>query len=131
MTDAEFFQLMQGTSGHTDGSWVGNPNIDSVGTPSTTGIAGQSNLFGLSPEMQQSLFGGTNAQGMQTQGVVPAAVGAGTALAQSWLGFQQYGLAKDAFSFQKEAFNKNFAMQEDAYNTAKANQQSSAAAQNA
>lgn len=131
MTDTEFFQLMQGTSGHTDGSWVGNPNIANVGTPQTTGIAGQSNLFGLSPETQQSLFGGTDAQGMQTQGIVPAAVGAGTALAQSWLGFQQYGLAKDAFKFQKEAFNKNFAMQEDAYNTAKANQQSSAAAQNA
>lgn len=120
-SDADFFAQGYGTN-------YGGGGYST--TPQTTGIAGQSNIFGISPELQQQLFGGTDASGMQTQGIVPAAVGAGTALAQSWLGFQQYGLAKDAFNFQKDAFNKNFAMQEDAYNTAKANQQASAAAQN-
>ena len=76
-------------------------------------------------------WGGTTGDGAQVQGIVPSAIGAGSALAQTWLGFQNYGLAKDQLAFQQNAFNQNFAMQQDAYNTAKTNQTNTAAKQNA
>ena len=75
-------------------------------------------------------WGGVDQAGNISNGVIPGVAQAGSALAQSWLGFQNYGLAKDQLSFQKDAFNKNFSMQQDAYNTAQTNQTNTAAAQN-
>lgn len=116
MTDQEFF---------TGSFGGGNPYYNAPTTTSTT-PAPASNIFGLSQEQQGFLFGDANGAGALTQ-----VAGVGNALAQSWLGFQQYGLAQDMFSFQKDAFNKNYAMQKDAYDTAKTNQTNTAAKQNA
>lgn len=135
MTNQEFFSLYGG----------GIPTNQYPPVPSTNNTApipgavatapqqtsGLGNLFGLSPEQTNQLFGGTNAQGVTTQGIIPSVAGLGTALAQSWLGFQQYGLARDAFNFQRDAFERNFAQQTDAYNRSVRNQEVTAAAQNA
>lgn len=116
MTDQEFF---------TGSFGGGNPYYNSP-TTTPTAPATASNIFGLDPQQQEFIFGGANGAGALTQ-----VAGVGNALAQSWLGFQQYGLAQDMFSFQKDAFNKNYAMQKDAYDTAKTNQTNTAAKQNA
>ena len=58
----------------------------------------------------QSMFGGPNNMGWVTGGL-----GAATGLAQSWLGFQNLGLAKDQFNFQKEAYQNQFNMQKEEY----------------
>lgn len=57
---------------------------------------------------QQNLFGGTDASGLQTQGIVAPTLGAASGLAQTWLGFQNLGLAKENLAFQKDAFSKQF-----------------------
>lgn len=135
MTNQEFFSLYGGGNPATQYSaeslaqnTVPIPGAVATAQPQTNGLG---NLFGLSPEQTNQLFGGTNAQGVTTQGIIPAAAGLGTSLAQSWLGFQQYGLARDAFNFQRDAFERNFAQQTDAYNRSVRNQETTAAAQNA
>lgn len=73
-------------------------------------LVGQANtaIAGMQPGTGGgwSLFGGPN-----QAGVLPTAIQGVNALAQGWLGFQQLDLAKDTLSFQKEAFNKNYANQ--------------------
>lgn len=58
----------------------------------------------------QSMFGGANNTGWLTGGL-----GAATGLAQSWLGFENLGLAKDQFNFQKDAYQEQFSMQKEEY----------------
>jgi len=66
----------------------------------------------------QSLFGGIDANGMQSQGsFLPMVQGLG-ALGQGYLGFQQLGLAQDQFNFQKDSFAKNWANQTQLTNNA-------------
>ena len=118
MSDQQFF---------TGSFGGGNPYYKAPVTTETTPVTGGSNNFlGLDDAQFQKLFGG--AEGV---GAVSQIAGIGNALAQSWLGFQQYGLAKDMFNFQREAFDKNYQMQLDSYNTAKENQTNTAAKQNA
>ena len=100
--------------------------------PMGTGLStGAQNIFGMDASTANSLFGSVGPNGAINPGAVQQVAGLGSALAQSWLGFQQYNLAQDAFSFQKDAFNKQFALSKDAYDVAKTNQTSTAAAQNA
>ena len=54
--------------------------------------------------------------------VSPVLQGIGS-LAQSWAAMKQLDLAKDQFSFQKDAFNKNWAAQTSTLNTAMADRQ--------
>lgn len=117
MSDQQFF---------TGSFGGGNPYYNSPETPTTTVPTQSGNFLGLDDAQFQKLFGG--AEGV---GAVSQVAGIGNALAQSWLGFQQYGLAKDMFNFQRDAFQKNYQMQLDSYNTAKENQQTTAAKQNA
>lgn len=119
MSDQQFF---------TGSFGGGNPYYNSPVTTPTSPVTGggTGNFLGLDDAQFQKLFGGAEGAGAISQ-----AAGIGNALAQSWLGFQQYGLAKDMFNFQREAFDKNYQMQLDAYNTAQENQQTTAAKQNA
>ncbi|WAI96134.1 hypothetical protein [Vibrio phage vB_VhaP_PG11] len=50
------------------------------------------------------IFGGTDAQGNFNQGWLSPTVGAAGVLANSWLGFQQLGLARDQLGMQREAW---------------------------
>ena len=113
MSDQQFF---------TGSFGGGNPYYKAPNTPPKS----ETNFLGLDQDQWSKLFG--DAQGA---GALIQVAGIGNALAQSWLGFQQYGLAKDMFNFQRDAFNKNYSMQLDSYNTAKENQTKTAAAQNA
>jgi hypothetical protein len=60
------------------------------------------------PSFMDRMMDYENANGDQVQGWgIPALQGI-NGLAQSWLGFQNLGLAKDQFSFQKDSFTKQF-----------------------
>lgn len=74
----------------------------------------------LTPEMTQAMqagaqanswdwfntaFGGTDAQGNFSMGALAPTIGAVGTLANSWLGFQQLGIARDQLGMQQEAWN--------------------------
>jgi hypothetical protein len=84
-------------NGLTDFSNVSNFSMDGA-NPEAAGT-----------DWWSKLMGGTNQDGMKTTGLVTGGLGALQGLANSWLGFQQLGLAKDQLGFQKDAFNKNYA----------------------
>lgn len=65
----------------------------------TGGVAGE-NPMGLF----NTLFGGTDASGNFSQGALAPTVGAIGTLANSWLGFQQLGIAQDQLGMQQEAW---------------------------
>lgn len=52
-----------------------------------------------------TLFGGTDAQGNFSTGALAPTIGAVGTLANSWLGFQQLGIARDQLGLQQEAWN--------------------------
>lgn len=102
-TDPSIFQAI---GNHTDGSWVGNPNIASVGTnPQQAGF-----LSGVG----DSLSGGWDAiGGMQglSQGL-----NALSGIGQTYMGFQQLGLAEDQFNFTRNAWQQDYDMRLADYN---------------
>ncbi len=87
-------------------------NPFSVNTGGATGAGAGGGNSWLSFD---SAFGGTNAQGQQSTGWASPALGAATGLAQSWLGFQNLGVAKDQLSFQKSAWQDQFNIQKEEY----------------
>ena len=58
------------------------------------------------------------------------AIGAASALMNGYLGMQNYGLAKDQFNFQKDAFNKNWAAQSKLTNASLSDRQAARVASN-
>jgi hypothetical protein len=66
---------------------------------------------------QTKWLGGTNAQGMQTNGIIPVGIGALSGLAGAYLGWQQFNLAKDQMAQSKKIFNLNFGAQAQSVNT--------------
>ena len=74
-------------------------NPQGITNPSSTGISGF-----LGSEGFKNGLSGFN-----------SLVGTGSSLANLYLGFKGYGLAKDQFDFQKDSFNRNFAMMQDQY----------------
>lgn len=136
MDGVKNYQAMQG---------YGTPVIPSVG----------SNVFGLGDEgvinpatgvaasaastangitdgssLWDSFFQSKNAQGMSSGGWGTAALGIGQGLASAWLGFQQYGLAKDTLKTNKEQFNKNYAAQKQTTNASLEDRQRARVASN-
>ncbi|AUR82507.1 coil containing protein [Vibrio phage 1.152.O._10N.222.46.E1] len=102
-TDPSIFQAI---GNHTDGSWVGNPNIASVGTnPQQTSF-----LSGVG----DSLSGGWDAIG----GMQGLATGLDTlsGIGQTYMGFQQLGLAEDQFNFTRNAWQQDYDMRLQDYN---------------
>ena len=108
---------------------IGLPSIDlpNIGSnltslPSSTPIQFQSNAaLGTTPPastggMFDGFLGNTQ-NGVTTQGWGIPAIQAVGGLANSWLGFQQLGLAEDQFKFQKDAFKQNFNQQAQTINT--------------
>ena len=64
-----------------------------------------------------TLFGGRDANGFQTSGVVSPAVSAFSSGMQAYLGAQNLKLAKKSLAFQKDAFSKQFENQRRLINT--------------
>lgn len=71
---------------------------------------------GADPTFMQSMLGYTK-DGVQQQGWGGLALGAASALGNSWMGMKQYGLAKDAFKESKRQYNQNYAAQRQTINT--------------
>lgn len=67
---------------------------------SATAAVGGENPMGLF----NTLFGGTDAFGNFSQGALAPTIGAVGTLANSWLGFQQLGIAQDQLGMQQEAW---------------------------
>lgn len=75
-------------------------NTAPLSTDLISGGAGGENPMGLF----NSLFGGTDASGNFSQGALAPTIGAVGTLANSWLGFQQLGIAQDQLGMQQEAW---------------------------
>lgn len=86
-------------NGLTDFSGANTFSIDPIN--SGTGTTGT--------DWWTKLMGGKDSKGMESTGLLTGGLGALQGLANSWIGFQQLGLAKDQLGFQKDAFNKNYA----------------------
>lgn len=98
-------------------STVANPNLITEGAA-------------FEPSYLQSLTGYTLGDGTKVNGWGASAIGAASALMNGFLGMQNYGLAKDQFNFQKDAFNKNWAAQSKLTNASLSDRQAARVASN-
>ena len=72
---------------------------------------------------QSSMFGGKDAQGMETQGWVSPALNFGMGAFNTYLASEQLGLAEDTLDFNKEAYAENLAQQKGDINRSLADRQ--------
>ncbi|AUR87173.1 hypothetical protein HYP58_gp27 [Vibrio phage 1.097.O._10N.286.49.B3] len=99
--------IFQAIGNHTDGSWVGNPNIDNVGT---------------NPQQQPNFLtgvGNTISNGWEAIGGMQGlatGLNAVSGIGQTALGFQQLGLAEDQFNFTRNAWQSDYDMRLQDYN---------------
>lgn len=77
--------------------------------------------------LMDRLFG--DAEG-KTSGLAMPAIGAGLGVMNAYMGMKQFGLAKDSFKFEKEAFNKNFDAQRNMTNSSLSDRQHARVAAN-
>ncbi len=114
-------------------NWGAEPTAMPAGVnPSIAGGANPLAANGGSPSpWQTKWFGGTNANGTGTNGIIPGVVGAGLGLASAWTGFQQLNLAKDQLKQNKDIFNLNFMNQAKSINTSLEDRQRARVASNA
>ncbi len=103
-------QLTNSLGGIQQGTDFGQSGFNTGSLTPTADQGGGNDWFSRS-----SLFGGTDALGNQTSGWVAPALGAASGLAQSWLGFQNLGIAKDQLGFQKSAWQEQFNIQKEEY----------------
>lgn len=108
---------------------VGLPNFaNSMGSYGNTGNWGNSG--GTAPQFADATgqmsfmdelknmnwFGSTNQNGIKQMGLADYGLGALGAGLSAFIGMKQYGLAKDQFNFQKNAWNKDFEAQKGVTN---------------
>ena len=107
-------------------------NLGYTGSPDVPAAPnGQSLWGGFQQWMKDSgMLGSTDSNGIKTEGWGGMALGGASALANLFMGMQQYGLAKDQLAFSKEAFNKNFEAQRNSTNSALADRQAARVASN-
>lgn len=80
---------------------------------------------------QKSMFGGTDlTNNMRSTGWVSPALGVASGLANTFLGYKQYQVAKDTLEQNKRAFNLNFEAQKKTTNAALADRQAARVASN-
>ena len=121
------------TGGYGDNAMQGFMDSSGMSLPSnapTQQTDNLNNMAGLGPNNSTSLSQGSNQSFMggmlgdgENQGWGAPVLGGLSSLAQSWLGFQQLGVAKDQLSFQKDSFKKNYDQQAQSYNTQLADRQ--------
>lgn len=88
---------------------VPDVNLGFAGTP-----PGGTPVTGATPQaggILSTLFGSTNQQGNFVPGVGSQLLGAAGGLANTFLGYQQYKLAKDSLRENRRQFNLNFESQ--------------------
>lgn len=84
------------------------------------------------PTFMQNMLGYTDpSTGVQQQGWGGLALGAASALGNSYMGMKQYGLAKDALKENKRQYNQNYAAQRQTVNTQLEDRQRARVASNA
>jgi hypothetical protein len=102
------------------------PSSDSSTWGAGSGLMGQFNSW-----LQESgALGSRLSDGTQMQGWGGLALGGLSSAANLFMGMQQYGLAKQQLAFQKDAFNKNYAAQRTATNSALEDRQRARVASN-
>lgn len=98
----------------------GSGGMDYTGLPASITAMGTAPTAsnGLKSWLESSGFlGSTNKDGIKTDGWGGAAIGAIGGLGSLFMGMKNYGLAKDAFNFQKEMATKNFEAQKGLINS--------------
>ena len=89
------------------------PQLPSLADPNQMAVAGAASNGVIPPAMDTGP--GFLSTATQQGWGMPAIAGA-SALLDGFLGIQNLGVAKDQLSFQKDAFNKNYAQSLSAYN---------------
>lgn len=97
------------------------------------GISIGNQLKGILPGFltDGSAFNKRLGDGTQVQGWGAPALGALATMGSGFLAMKQYGLAKDQFNFQKNAYNQNYAAQRQATNAQLEDRQRARVASNA
>ena len=114
---AGLFDSILNPNGIYGQSTIANPNIN------TASIA-------YDPSVWDNIFGYKDANGIAHNGMGGLALGAASGLMNGYMAMQNYGLAKDQFNFQKNAFNKNWAAQKSTTNAAMSDRQAARVASN-
>lgn len=100
-----------------------NPKLFDFNLPDAVGTPGsQFDLFSPSTWnsalQRNGVLGSLDAKtGLKTDGWGSMALGTASGLANLWMGMKNYGLMKDQFNFQKDSFNKNYAVQKNLTNS--------------
>lgn len=97
------------------------PSAITAGIGDTTGVTATANN-GYTSSLgdlfsKNSLFGGTDAKGIQSQGWAMPVIGAASGVAQGLLGMKQLGLAQDQFKQSKKEFDLNYNAQKTLTNS--------------
>lgn len=95
-----------------------SPTVGNITPPTTTGGP-------IAPQFNPITGENLNPSLLQKGGLLDVGLGALQTLGNLWNSFQQVKLAKDTFSFQKQAYATNLANQESTYNTTLANRENS------
>lgn len=122
------------------GNWVGNGVTGGIKSPDFSsltnyGVAANASpttaITGNTGSIWDSFLQQNNAKtGMASGGWGSAALGLASGLTNAWIGFNQYGLAKDQLAFQKDSFKKNYDAQRQTTNTALEDRQKARVAAN-
>lgn len=91
-----------------------NPYTSSL-TDSSVPVGGNANPQTNSWLSMDSVFGGTDANGMQSSGWLAPTIGAATGVANSVIGFQNMQTAKDQLAFQQNAWQEQFDIQKEEF----------------
>lgn len=114
------FEMWNGFGDVFGGSPDGEPaNIQDVMGTNTTSAPGS--LWGIKGMLSTK----DDKTGVTTEGKLGAGIGAFTGLANAYLGWQQFSLAKEQMAQNKKIFNLNFANQAQTINTSLADRQRS------
>ncbi len=105
-----------------------NWGAPSAAIPNLAAPPGTNNSSGA---WQNKWFGGTDAEGMKSNGIIPTGVGALSGIASAYLGWQQMNLAKNQLEQNKKIFNLNFQNQAQSVNTQLEDRQRARVASNA
>lgn len=98
--------------------------------PLTTDLLTKLGAYGASKPWYESMFGGKNTDGSTNPNYAGMALSGIQTGFNIWQGMNQLKMAKDQLNFTKDAFNKNYAAQRQATNTALADRQAARVAAN-
>ena len=118
------------TGGNSYGNLTGQMGFNMPGTTGPALGMGGPVMGGGGPSFMDGMLGYRSKDGSASAGWGGLALGAAQGLFNGWMGMKQYGLAKDQFKFQKQAYGENLKNQKQTLNTELEDRQRSRVASN-